>query len=59
MTGISTGGHASTQAQPPLLPRGRERIVILTFLLASAVATFGWLYLLAQGAMAVANWLIS
>lgn len=57
MTSISTDGHAGSQAQSPLLRKGSDQVFTLSFLITSAVATGGWLYVLAQGAVAVANWL--
>ena len=57
MTSIGTDGHADSQAQSSLLRKGREQAFTLTFLITSSVATVGWLYVLAQGAIAVTNWL--
>jgi hypothetical protein len=67
MTSISTDGHAGSrharsrhagsQAQSPILRRGSDQVFTLSFLITSAVATIGWFYVLAQGAVAVANWL--
>lgn len=57
MTSISTDGHAGSQAQSPLLRKRSDQVFTLSFLITSAVATVGWLYVLAQGAVAVANWL--
>lgn len=57
MTSISTDGHAGSQARSPTLRKGRDQVFTLSFLITSAVATVGWLYMLAQGAAAVANWL--
>jgi hypothetical protein len=41
------------------LQRGSDQAFALTFLLASTVATVGWLYVLAQGATAIASWIFS
>ena len=57
MTSISTDGHADPHAQSSLLQRAGEQAFTLSFLSASAVATVGWLYVLGQGTLAVANWL--
>lgn len=57
MTSISTDGHAGSQAQSSLMQRASDQAFPLTFLITSAVATVGWLYVLAQGAVAVTNWL--
>lgn len=57
MTSISTDGHAGSQAQSPLLRKGSDQVFPLSFLITSTVATVGWFYVLAQGAVAVANWL--
>lgn len=57
MTSISTDGHAGSQAQSPSLRKGSDQAFTLTFLITSAVATVGWFYVLAQGAVAVANWM--
>lgn len=59
MTSISTDAHAGSQARPSLLRRGSDQAFTLTFLITSAVATLGWLYVLAQGAAAVVSWLFS
>ncbi|MBR0775613.1 hypothetical protein JQ543_20330 [Bradyrhizobium diazoefficiens] len=58
MTSINTDGQCGTQAQSPLPHKGSERAFTLTFLLTSAAATFAWLYVLAQAAVAATNWLI-
>jgi len=58
MTSINTEGHGGTQAQSPPSPKGSEQAFTLTFLLTSAIATFTWLYVPAQAAMAATNWLI-
>jgi hypothetical protein len=39
------------------MQRASDQAFPLTFLITSAVATVGWLYVLAQGAVAVTNWL--
>jgi hypothetical protein len=57
MTSISTDGHAGSQAQSSLLRKAGDQVFTLTFLITSAVATLGWFYVLAQGAVAIANWL--
>lgn len=57
MTSISTDGHAGSQARSPILRKTSDQVVALSFLITSAVATVGWFYVLAQGAVAVANWL--
>ena len=57
MTSIFTDRHADLKAQLSLLKRVSEQAFTVTFLLASAVATVGWLYTLSEGAMAVASWL--
>jgi hypothetical protein len=57
MTSISTDGHAGSQAQSSFSRKGSDQVFTLSFLIASAVATVGWFYVLAQGAVAVANWL--
>ncbi|MCP3369835.1 hypothetical protein [Bradyrhizobium cajani] len=69
MTGIGTDGHADTQAQSPasqsllsqssLSRMGGEQAIGIAFLLTSTVATLGWFYALSEGAMAIANWLMS
>ena len=53
MTSVSTDG----QAESSLLRRGGEQAFTLTFLVASAAATVGWLYVLGDGAVAVTSWL--
>ena len=58
VTSINTDGRDGTQADSPLSRKESERALTLTFLLTSAVATFAWLYVLAQAAMAATNWLI-
>jgi hypothetical protein len=58
MTSINTDGQGGAQAQSPLSRQGTERAFTLTFLLTSAVATFVWLYVLAEAAVAATNWLI-
>lgn len=58
MTTISTDGHPGSQAQPPILRKASDQVFALSFLITSAVATVGWFYVLAQGAVAVANWLL-
>lgn len=57
MTSISTDGRAGSQAQSPLSLKGSDQVFTLSFLITSAVATIGRFYVLAQGAVAVANWL--
>ncbi|MET4385827.1 hypothetical protein ABIB73_001572 [Bradyrhizobium sp. F1.4.3] len=57
MTSIRTDGDAGSQAQSSLLRKASDQTFTLTFLITSAVATVGWLYVLAQGAVAVTNWL--
>jgi hypothetical protein len=57
MTSISTDANAGSQARTSLLKRGNDQVFTLTFLTTSAVATLGWFYVLAQGAVAIANWL--
>lgn len=57
MTSISTDGHAGSQGQSPLTQKGSDQVFTLSFLITSTVATVGWFYVLAQGAVAVANWL--
>jgi hypothetical protein len=57
MTSVSTDGHADSQAQSSLLRRSGEQAFTLTFLVTSAAATVGWLYVLGDGAVAVASWL--
>jgi hypothetical protein len=59
MTSISTDGHAGSQAQSSLPRKGSDQAFTLTFLITSTVATLGWLYALAQGAVAVAGWIFS
>ncbi|WP_136623810.1 hypothetical protein [Bradyrhizobium centrolobii] len=59
MSSISTDGHPDTQAQSSLLRKWNELAVTAAFLITSAVATVGWLYVLAEGAMATVNWLFS
>ncbi|MEK9283845.1 MULTISPECIES: hypothetical protein [unclassified Bradyrhizobium] len=59
MTSISTDGHPSKQAQPSQLRTWKEQAVTTAFLITSAVVTVGWLYVLAEGALAVVNWLFS
>jgi hypothetical protein len=56
MTSIGTDGHADSPAQLSLLRKGSERAFTRTFLITSTVATVGWLYVLAQGAVAITNW---
>ncbi|MBR1091208.1 hypothetical protein JQ621_27440 [Bradyrhizobium manausense] len=58
MTSISTEGHANPQVQSSLLQRAGDQAFTLSFLSASAVATVGWLYVLGQGTLAVASWLL-
>ena len=57
MTSISTDGHADSRVQTSFLRRSGEQAFTLTFLMAAAVATLGWLYVLGQGAVAVTGWL--
>jgi len=57
MTSISTDGHADSQVQSSLFRRASEQAFTVTFLVASAVATVGWLYVLGQGAVTVTSWL--
>jgi hypothetical protein len=62
MTSISTDGHAGSQAQSSLLRKAGlrkagDQVFTLTFLITSLVATLGWFYVLAQGAVAIASWL--
>ncbi|MCP3385706.1 MULTISPECIES: hypothetical protein [unclassified Bradyrhizobium] len=59
MTSISTDGPVDSQAQSSLQRKGSDQAFTLTFLVTSAVATVGWLYVLAQGAVAVAGWFFS
>jgi hypothetical protein len=59
MTSISTDGHAGSQARSSLLRKGGDQAFTLTFLITSAIATVGWLYVLAQGALAVTNWAVT
>ncbi|MBR0840146.1 hypothetical protein JQ607_08050 [Bradyrhizobium liaoningense] len=64
MTGIGTDGHADTQAQSPapqssLSRMGGEQAIGIAFLLTSTATTLGWFYALSEGAMAIANWLMS
>lgn len=58
MTSISTDGHAGSQARSPILRTVGDQLVALSFVITSAVATVGWFYVLAQGAVAVAIWLL-
>jgi|EndMetStandDraft_7_1072992.scaffolds.fasta_scaffold943515_2 hypothetical protein len=58
MTSINTDGQGGTQARSPRSQQGSERAFTLTFLFTSSVATFAWLYMLAQAALAATNWLI-
>lgn len=57
MTSIGTDGHADSQAQSSFLRKASDQAFTLTFLITSSVATVGWLYVLAQGVVAVTNWL--
>ena len=57
MTSIGTGGDADSQARSSLLRKASEQAFTLTFLITSSVATVGWLYVLAQGVVAVTDWL--
>jgi hypothetical protein len=57
MTSIGTDGDADSQAQSSLLRKASDQALTLTFLITSAVATVGWLYVLAQGAVAITSWL--
>ncbi|WGD51752.1 hypothetical protein QA641_41150 [Bradyrhizobium sp. CB1650] len=59
MTTISTDGHPNTQAQSSRLRTWNEQAVTAAFLITSAIATVGWLYALAEGALVVVNWLFS
>ncbi|MDN5000114.1 hypothetical protein ACFQZO_04355 [Bradyrhizobium sp. GCM10027634] len=59
MTSISTDADAGSQAEPSPLRRPNDQVFTLAFLITSAVATFGWLYVLAQVATAVVSWLCS
>jgi len=47
MASISTDGHAGSQARSSLLRKGGDQAFTLTFLITSAIATVGRLYVLA------------
>ena len=57
MTSIGTDGDADSQARSSLLRKRSEQAFTLMFLITSSVATVGWLYVLAQGVVAVTDWL--
>jgi hypothetical protein len=57
MASVSTDGHADSQAQSSLLRRSGEQAFTLTFLVVSAAATVGWLYVLGDGVVAITSWL--
>ncbi|WP_156918078.1 hypothetical protein [Bradyrhizobium sp. Cp5.3] len=59
MTSISSDGHPDAQDQSSHLRKWNEQAVTAALLITSAVATLGWLYALAEGALAVVNWLLS
>lgn len=54
---IGNDGLADGQTPSSLSRKASEHAFALTFLSASAIATVGWLYVLAEGAMTVTNWL--
>lgn len=58
MTSVGSDGHAGSQARSSLHRKASDQVFTLTLLVTSAVATLGWLYVLAQGAVAVTNWLL-
>ena len=53
------GSDGLADGQTPASPsrKASELAFTLTFLSVSAIATVGWLYVLAEGAMTVTDWL--
>lgn len=57
MSSISTEGPAHPTIALPFMQKARERAFTLGYVLATAVATLGWLYTLSEGLLIVIDWL--